>query len=69
MADPLETARFDEAYRTLKSTVQALDELPPEAIDNALELAAVAVQAHATAKARLDACRAQFQTLFQEGEQ
>ena len=55
------TARFDEAYRTLKSTVQALDELPPEAIDKALELAA--------AKARLDARRVQFQTLFEEGEQ
>ena len=67
MADPTETERFDQAYRTLKSTVQALDELPPEAIDKALELAAVAVQAHASAKARLDACRTQFQNLFQEG--
>jgi hypothetical protein len=43
--------------------------LRAEVIDKALELAAVAVRAHATAKARLDACRVQFQTLFQEGEQ
>jgi len=60
MADPTETERFDQACRPLKSAVQARDNLPPEAIDKALELAAVAVQAHASAKARLDTRRTKF---------
>lgn len=68
MSDVPETMRFDALYRTLSGCVSKLEQLPPEAIDEALGLAEQCQAAYTEAKARLEAATLRLDAMFAQQE-
>jgi exonuclease VII small subunit len=64
MSGVADTQRFDALYKTLSACVSKLDQLPPEAIDEALALAEQGQAAYTQAKARLEAATQRLDAMF-----
>lgn len=64
MSEVADTQRFDALYKTLSTCVSKLDQLPPEAIDEALALAEQGQAAYTQAKARLEAATQRLDAMF-----
>lgn len=68
MSDVQATQRFDALYKTLSGCVTKLEQLPPEAIDEALSLAEQGQAAYTEAKARLEAATQRLDAMFAQRE-
>ncbi|WP_395792455.1 hypothetical protein [Aquimonas sp.] len=68
MSEVSETQRFDALYKTLAGCVSKLDQLPPEAIDEALAFAEQGQAAYTEAKARLEAATQRLDAMFAQPE-